>query len=109
VKIPLVEAGGIFFVQYWHKFFHKNGMKQKVKSGIDILSVLAVTAYLVLYCMMLQFEETRTYALLMLAFSPLLIIGMVYVVLKYGKYDGPELGEEEFGYQDKNKDDLGIF
>jgi len=84
-------------------------MKQKINLGIDILSVLIVTAYLILYCIMLQFQDTRSYAILMLAFSPLLIIGMAYVVLKYGKYDGPELGEEEFGYQDKNKDDLGIF
>jgi hypothetical protein len=41
--------------------------------------------------------------------SPFLLIWMVVTVLKSGKYEGPELGENEFGYQDKNKDDLGIF
>jgi hypothetical protein len=34
---------------------------------------------------------------------------MVYTVLKHGKYDGPELGDDEFGYCDKNKDELGVF
>jgi hypothetical protein len=84
-------------------------MKQKLNFGKDILAVLTVTAYLIFYIALLQNENTRGYALLMLAFSPLLIIGMAYVVLKYGKYDGPELGNDEFGYQDKDKDDLGIF
>ena len=75
----------------------------------DIFSVVLATFYLVIYCVMLQFEATIGYATLMLLFSPLLICWMVYVVLKHGKYNGPELGDDEFGYMDKQKDELGVF
>jgi hypothetical protein len=42
--------------------------------------------------------------------SPFLVLGMVYIVLKDGRYDYPELAEgEEWGYSDKSKDELGLF
>lgn len=69
----------------------------------DMLSVGGVTAYLFIYVTLLQFESTRAYGFLMLLFAPLLLCWMVYSVLKYGKYNGRELGHEEFGYQDKPK------
>lgn len=84
-------------------------MRLKLRLGIDILAVIVVTIYLIVYCALLQFENTPKYSMLMFLFSPVMIIGMVYIVLKYGKYDGPGLGNDEFGYQDKNKDDLGTF
>lgn len=35
-------------------------------------------------------------------FSPLVIIGMVYTVIRYGKFTGRELKEnEEWGYEDQ--------
>jgi multidrug efflux pump subunit AcrB len=72
----------------------------------DILSVILVTVYLIIYCALLQYESTRKYAMIMFIFSPLLVVGMVYTVLKFGKYNGPPLGDNEFGYQDKNKNEL---
>ena len=75
----------------------------------DIVPVYLVTCYLIAYIILLQFETTTDYAIIMSLFSPLLICWMVYSVLRYGKYNGPELGDEEFGYQDKMKNDLGIF
>ena len=68
-----------------------------------------VTVYLLVYIELLQFENMEIYGFAMLLFAPFLICWMVYTVLKYGKYSGPELGEEEFGYQDKQKDQLGVF
>jgi hypothetical protein len=71
----------------------------------DIRAVTLVSIYLLGYCILLQFGQTRIYAYLMLGFAPILLIWMVYVVLKKGKYNGPELGKNEFGYVDKQKDE----
>jgi hypothetical protein len=75
----------------------------------DIFAVILVTVYLFIYITLLQFESTQQYGLFMLPLSPFLIGWMVYTVLKHGKFDGPELGNDEFGYQDKRKEDLGVF
>ena len=41
-------------------------------------------------------------------FSPLVVIYMVYMVLKYGVYTGRELEEnEEWGYEDIDKEKAG--
>lgn len=73
----------------------------------DIFAVCVTTAYLLLYIILLQFEQTQKYATYMLLFSPVLVVWLVYTVLKYGTYDGPELGDDEFGYQDKTNEELG--
>lgn len=75
----------------------------------DTFSVVFVTLYVFTYCVLLQFESTLSFAIGMLLFSPFLVFWMVYTILKYGKYNGKGLGNDEFGYQDKNKDDLGVF
>lgn len=65
-------------------------------------SVITVTVYLLLYCILLQIEHTQWLAVYMFLLSPVLIIWMVYTVLKYGVYTGRELREdEEYGYQDR--------
>ncbi|MES2373783.1 MAG: hypothetical protein V4557_14480 [Bacteroidota bacterium] len=74
----------------------------------DVFSAGFVTIYLILYCLMLQFDNTKNYGMMMLLFSPFLICWMVYTVLKHGKYSGRQLGDEEFGYQDKPKDELRV-
>jgi len=84
-------------------------MIKKEKAGRDIASVIAVTFYLVFYCILLQYKVTRDIALVMLGLAPFVLVWMVYTVLKHGKYNGPDLGNEEFGYQDKNKDELDLF
>lgn len=75
----------------------------------DVFSAAFVTAYLVIYCELLQFESTKGIAVAMFLLSPFLLIWMVYMVLKHGRYDGKELGDEEFGYQDMDTDDLKTF
>lgn len=75
----------------------------------DTFSVVFVTLYVFIYCVLLQFDSTLSFAIGMLFFSPFLIFWMIYTILKYGKYNGKGLGNDEFGYQDKNKDDLGVF
>lgn len=68
---------------------------------IGMFSVIFVTAYLFLYTILLQFKSTETIALGMLMFAPALVAWMVYAVLRFEKYTGRSLGEDEFGYQDK--------
>lgn len=75
----------------------------------DITAVTIATIYLIVYCELLQFESTENAAMLMLLFSPLVVIWMVYRVIRHGVYTGKDLGKDEFGYADKNKDDLGVF
>jgi hypothetical protein len=75
----------------------------------DKISIVVVTLYFVIYLILLQFESTQTYGFLMLSVAPFLLVWMAYTILKYGRYNGPELGNEEFGYQDKSKDQLKTF
>lgn len=74
----------------------------------DIFAVGLATAYLFIYLGFIQFGSID-YAMAMLMFSPVIIIWMVLMVLKSDKYNGKALGEDEFGYQDRNKEDLGVF
>lgn len=76
-----------------------------MRSGL--LPVFGATAYLVVYCILLQVEPAV--ATLLFLFSPLVVIWMVYAVLKYAQYKGRELGDDEYGYQDRKNEDLGIF
>lgn len=73
------------------------------------LSVAIVTCWIVVYCVLLLFEENASYAIVMLTLFPLLMFWMIYQILKHGKYKGPELKNDEFGYQDKDKNELAVF
>ena len=68
----------------------------------DLFWVSMATLYLLVYSVFLQFEATENYAWIMWLLSPFVVGGLVYAVLKFGKYDGPDLQDKEFGYQDKN-------
>jgi hypothetical protein len=72
-------------------------------------SVLFASFYLLLYFILCQVNRSAGIAILMFSLSPFVIIWMVYSVLKYGKYNGKPLDAEEFGYKDKNKEELGVF
>lgn len=63
------------------------------------------TAYLIVYIIILHSENNLNIAFTLFAFSPLVLIGMVYSIIKYGRYNGRELKEgEEWGYEDKFND-----
>jgi len=67
------------------------------------------TAYLVVYIIMLNVPVLLRYAELMLLLSPVLILWLVIIALKFGKHNNTNLNDEEFGYQDRNKGDLRVF
>ena len=72
-----------------------------------IFAVNAVSIYLLVYVILLQIEPIAAFFMLLL--SPVLVCWMVYNVLKHEKYTGRELGDDEFGYEDKVKGELGVF
>jgi hypothetical protein len=74
------------------------------------IAVTFVSAYLVMYYMLFYLNASLEVLALMFILSPILLVWMVVIVLKHGKYNGPELKEgEEWAYQDKARDELGVF
>ena len=62
------------------------------------------TVYLVLYIHFILTGAPDGVVNILFAFSPFVVVWMAVTIMKYGKYNGPELGEnEEWGYQDLNK------
>jgi hypothetical protein len=69
-----------------------------------------VTGVLLLYCVLIGFNLSINLANLIFAVSPLLLLWMTYTIIRHGIFNGKELQEaEEWGYQDKNKEELGMF
>ena len=62
------------------------------------------TVYLVLYTNFLFTGAPDLLVNILFALSPFVVVWMAVTIMKYGKYNGAELGEnEEWGYQDVNK------
>ncbi|MCE3283683.1 MAG: hypothetical protein K0Q66_2420 [Chitinophagaceae bacterium] len=74
------------------------------------LATIFVSVYLLLYTVLHQAGASLKILGAMFLLSPFLVIWMVYTILRYAPYNGKELKEgEEWGYGDKNKDDLSVF
>jgi hypothetical protein len=73
-------------------------------------AVAIVTCYLIGFVVMLNFNLPETTIIYMFFLSPFLLIWMVYEILADDKHKYPELGKnEEWGYRDKKRDELGVF
>ncbi|WP_207424565.1 hypothetical protein [Desertivirga brevis] len=65
--------------------------------------------YLLTFLILLHSGFERT-VWIMFFFSPLVIIYLAYVIIRYGEYKGRELNDnEEWAYGDKKKEELGTF
>jgi len=72
------------------------------------VATLIVSLYLLVYTVLFQTGASLKLLGCMFLLSPFLVIWMAYSILKYGTYNGKELSsDEEWGYQDKDKKDLG--
>ncbi len=72
--------------------------------------VWVVTVLLLVNCFLVFFSDWLHVIYFISFVGPFLIVWMVYNVLKHGNYKAADLQEEEeWGYADKNKDDLGTF
>ena len=66
-----------------------------------------VTVYLVIYTILFHTGASENVLTVLFAISPFLVIWMAITILKHGKYTGAPLADEdEWGYQDVNKQDL---
>ena len=76
----------------------------------EIIPILIGSAVLGLYyCLVLSGNDSGLTSLLFSIF-PFLFLWIVFSILKYGKFEGKELKkEEEWGYADKDKNELGVF
>jgi hypothetical protein len=71
-------------------------------------AVSITTLYLVAFYTLLRFDASPLLTALVYLSIPLVIICMVLIVLLDESRKYPELKNEEWGYADKNKEDLGI-
>lgn len=71
-------------------------------------AVILLTIYLIAYAFTTSFFLRLSFYMFLM--SPFLIVWSVYTVLKDDQNKYPELGEdEEWGYRDITKDQLGMF
>jgi len=72
-------------------------------------SVLVGSFYLVMYGFCLSMESLYFLAWLLFSLYPFLLLWMIDSILKPGDYEVRELEGEEFGYGDRQRDQLSIF
>jgi hypothetical protein len=69
-----------------------------------------VTGFLLIYVILLTTGWAPRLTGILFFLSPFLVIWMVYRIIRYDSYRGRELNEnEEWGYSDKNSEELGTF
>ena len=73
-----------------------------------IFAVSAVSTILLVYCVLLNINVPQSLCYFIFSISPFLLIWLAYTVLRFGIYEGKNLDEEEWGYQDKSKDELWV-
>jgi len=70
-------------------------------------AVTVVSGILILYCFLVNRNSPLGYFIF--SISPFFLLWMAYTILRFGTYNGKELTpDEEWGYQDKDRDELGV-
>ena len=70
----------------------------------ELIPVATVTSLLIIYTILIATRSLLLIANGIFIASPSLIVWMIYSVIRFGKYNGRELSEdEEWGYADKEK------
>ena len=76
----------------------------------EIIPILIGSAVLGLYYYLALSGNESGLTSLLFSIFPFLFLWIVFSILKYGKFEGKELEkEEEWGYADKDKNELGVF
>jgi hypothetical protein len=73
-----------------------------------MFAVIIVSLVLLVYCVLLNTNAPPALSYFIFSISPLLLTWLTYTVLRFGIYEGKDLDEEEWGYQDKSKDELWV-
>jgi hypothetical protein len=78
-------------------------MLRKPSFAVTLTSVI-----LFVYCLLIIRNSPLAYFIF--SISPFLVLWTVYTVIRFGIFKGKELNnDEEWGYEDKNKEELGVF
>ncbi|HEX6180671.1 MAG TPA: hypothetical protein VFZ47_05455 [Chitinophagaceae bacterium] len=73
------------------------------------IAVIAATLYMAIY-MVFFYRSNINVVMAMFLAAPAMLIWLAYTIVRYGKFDGKELqDDEEWGYSDRDKDSLGVF
>jgi hypothetical protein len=72
------------------------------------IAVIAVTIYLVVVNLLANAESPSFLFTIFYLLAPAVLISMVIVILKENSRYYPELNDQEWGYQDNDKDNLGL-
>ena len=71
------------------------------------VAVVIATVYLLVYYMIFYFGKDLQPVLWMFMGAPFVLGWLAYTIIRYGKYNGRELNEnEEWGYSDKERSAL---
>ncbi|MBS1525851.1 MAG: hypothetical protein JST19_09405 [Bacteroidetes bacterium] len=72
-------------------------------------AVAIATIYLVVYCVLLNIDLSPVLTGIAYLSVPVIILFLVFIVLFDDSRKYPQLHNDEWGYTDKDKDDLGMF
>ena len=72
-------------------------------------AAIMVTLYVIIYIILLYVNFPYNPLAYLIAAFPFVLVWMVICILKDSSAPYPELGEHEWGYSDKNRDELGLF
>lgn len=71
--------------------------------------VAIVSTILVIFCICINTDNLLGLGYSIFAISPVLLIWLAYTVIRFGVYKGKEFEEnEEWGYQDKSRDEVWV-
>ncbi|HJP62379.1 MAG TPA: hypothetical protein VJ844_03000 [Mucilaginibacter sp.] len=71
-------------------------------------SIIVTTTCLIVFYVLLHFDADALLTALLYFSIPVVMIIMVLSILLDDSLPYPELGNEEWGYRDKNKSELGV-
>ena len=83
-------------------------MKYKLVDMRSLHAVAITTICIIAFYILLHIDVSILLAGIVYLSIPLMIIWMVFTVLMDDNQDYPELDEHEWGYADKDKDELGM-
>jgi len=71
--------------------------------------VVVVSIILLIYCILVGFNISLPVVYFIFSISPFLLAWLAYTVIRFGIYNGKEFqADEEWGYQDRNKEDTDV-
>jgi hypothetical protein len=72
-------------------------------------AVSIISTILLVYCILVGFNISLPVAFFIFSISPFLVAWLAYTIIRFGSYEGKEFAkDEEWGYQDKRKEDLDL-